>query len=316
VLGYAWRDRPESMRTAANRSLSEDIRRVHADSRQRYGSPRVHAALRAEGRRVGRNRVARLMQRHGIRARQKRRFCRTTDSHHGSPLAPNLLARQFTALAPDRVWLADITYIPTAEGWLYLAAILDMFSRRIVGWAMDDRITQELTLSALRMAIVTRHPKPGLLHHSDRGSQYAAHAYRHLLADHGMLCSMSRKANCWDNGNHSAWAAGCLFPGVAALQDRGVFPVHLDEVREGLDSEVRECHDPLVGVPVDPDDAVFGVHLFGDLVEPVHALAEFLCDTVNRFDGMNLVDVHDQAAWAGLSDEWRRQFHGNSSSSR
>jgi putative transposase len=196
---YAWRDRPESMRTAANRSLSEDIRRVHADSRQRYGSPRVHAALRAEGRRVGRNRVARLMQRHGIRARQKRRFCRTTDSHHGSPLAPNLLARQFTALAPDRVWLADITYIPTAEGWLYLAAILDMFSRRIVGWAMDDRITQELTLSALRMAIVTRHPKPGLLHHSDRGSQYAAHAYRHLLADHGMLCSMSRKANCWDN---------------------------------------------------------------------------------------------------------------------
>ena len=149
---YAWRDRPESMRTAANRSLSEDIRRVHADSRQRYGSPRVHAALRAEGRRVGRNRVARLMQRHGIRARQKRRFCRTTDSHHGSPLAPNLLARQFTALAPDRVWLADITYIPTAEGWLYLAAILDMFSRRIVGWAMDDRITQELTLSAAQAA--------------------------------------------------------------------------------------------------------------------------------------------------------------------
>jgi putative transposase len=196
---YAWRDRPESMRAAANRSLSEDIRRVHADSRQRYGSPRVHAALRAEGRRVGCNRVARLMQRHGIRARQKRRFCRTTDSHHGSPLAPNLLARQFTALAPDRVWLADITYIPTAEGWLYLAAILDMFSRRIVGWAMDDRITQELTLSALRMAIATRHPKPGLLHHSDRGSQYAAYAYRHLLADHGMLCSMSRKANCWDN---------------------------------------------------------------------------------------------------------------------
>ncbi len=196
---YARRDRPESIRAAANRTLAEDIRRVHADSRQRYGSPRVHAALRAEGRRVGRNRVAHLMHRHGIRARQKRRFCRTTDSRHGLPLAPNLLARQFTAPAPDRVWLADITYIPTAEGWLYLAVILDMFSRRIVGWAMDERITQELTLSALRMAIATRHPRPGLLHHSDRGSQYAAHAYRRLLAEHGMVCSMSRKAGCWDN---------------------------------------------------------------------------------------------------------------------
>ena len=196
---YAWRGRPESMRTAANRQLIEEIRRVHGDSRGRYGSPRVHAALRAEGRQIGRNRVARLMHHHGICARQKRRFCRTTDSSHDFPLAPNLLGRRFTASAPDRVWLADITYIPTAEGWLYLAVVLDMFSRRVVGWAMDERITQELTLNALRMAIATRRPRPGLLHHSDRGSQYAAHAYRRLLAGHGMRCSMSRKADCWDN---------------------------------------------------------------------------------------------------------------------
>jgi len=196
---YAWRDRPESMRASANRQLLDEIRRVHGDSRGRYGSPRVHAALRAEGRQIGRNRVARLMHHHGIRARQKRRFCRTTDSRHDFPLAPNLLGRRFTASAPDRVWLADITYVPTAEGWLYLAVVLDMFSRRVVGWAMDERITQQLTLNALRMAIATRRPRPGLLHHSDRGSQYAAHAYRRLLAGHGMRCSMSRKADCWDN---------------------------------------------------------------------------------------------------------------------
>jgi putative transposase len=140
---YAWRGRPESVRTAANRQLIEEIRRVYSDSRGRYGSPRVHAALRAKGRQIGRNRVARLMHHHGISARQKRRSCRTTDSSHDFPLAPNLLGRRFTASAPDRVWLADITYIPTAEGWLYLAVVLDMFSRRVVGWAMDERITQE-----------------------------------------------------------------------------------------------------------------------------------------------------------------------------
>ena len=128
-----------------------------------------------------------------------RQNCRTTDSGHDFPLAPNLLGQQFMASAPDRVWLVDITYIPTAEGWLYLAVVLDMFSRGGVGWARDERITQELTLSALRMAIAVRRPLPGLLYHSDRGSQYAAHAYRRLLARHGMRCYMSRKANCWDN---------------------------------------------------------------------------------------------------------------------
>jgi len=210
---YAWRDRPESMRASANRQLLDEIRRVHGDSRGRYGSPRVHAALRAEGRQIGRNRVARLMHHHGICARQKRRFCRTTDSRHGFPLAPNLLGRRFTASAPDRMWLADITYVPTAEGWLYLAVVLDMFSRRVVGWAMDKRITRELILNALRMAIATRRPRPGLLHHSGRGSQYAAHAYRRLFAGHGMRCSMSRKADCWDNARQHEVGSSSLSKG-------------------------------------------------------------------------------------------------------
>src|SRR5205823_14024810 len=189
---YAWRERPESRRAAADRELLTEVRRVHANSRRRYGSPRVHAALRREGKRVGRNRVARLMHRNGIQARQKRRFRKTTDSNHSFPLAPNLLARQFTAAAPNKIWLADITCVPTLGGWLYLAVILDMFARKVVGWAMSDTMPQELTVAALRMAITNRQPGKGLLHHSDRGSQYAAHAYRRLLDKHGMLCSMSR----------------------------------------------------------------------------------------------------------------------------
>jgi transposase InsO family protein len=168
---YAWRERPESRRDVANRELLAEVRRVHSDSRRRYGSPRVHAALRREGRRVGRNRIARLMRRHGIQARQTRRFRKTTNSNHSFPIAPNLLARQFTATAPNQVWLADITYWPTLEGWLYLAVVLDMFSRKVVGWAMSDTMPQGLTIAALRMAITNRRPGPGLLHHSDRGSQ-------------------------------------------------------------------------------------------------------------------------------------------------
>lgn len=196
---YAWRDRPESARAATDRGLVADIRRVHADNRSVYGSPRVHAALRTEGRRVGVNRVARLMRHHGIQGRRKRRVPRTTDSKHVLPIAPNLLDRQFTAAAPNRVWLADITYIPTNEGWLYLAVVLDLFSRRVVGWSMRETMTQELTITALQMAITNRRPGPGLVHHADRGSQYAARAYRRLLDEYGMLCSMSRKGDCWDN---------------------------------------------------------------------------------------------------------------------
>ena len=145
---------------------------MHANSRRRYGSPRVHASLRAEGKRVGRNRVARLMRTHGIQAHRRRPFRKTTDSNHAFPPAPNLLARQFaSAVAPNQVWLADMTYIATGEGWLYLAVVLDLFSRKVVGWAMSETMPQELTLSALHMAITNRRPNPGLLHHSDRGSQ-------------------------------------------------------------------------------------------------------------------------------------------------
>jgi transposase InsO family protein len=196
---YAWRDRPESARRAADRGLAADIRRIHADNRAVYGSPRMHAALRAEGRRIGVNRVARLMRHNGIQGRHKRRAPRTTDSNHSHSIAPNLLDRQFTTAAPNQVWLADITYVPTAEGWLYLAVVLDLFARRVVGWAMSETMPQELTIDALTMAIAQRRPGPGLLHHSDRGSQYAAHAYRRLLEENGMRCSMSRKGNCWDN---------------------------------------------------------------------------------------------------------------------
>jgi putative transposase len=165
---YSWRSRPESPRKIANRELLSDIRRVHADHRGRYGAPRIYAELRAKGQSVSRQRVERVMRRHGIRAHAPRRYrvC-TTDSNHSLPVAENLLDRNFAAEKPDQVWLADITYIPTGEGWLYLAVILDLFTRKVVGWAMRDHMRAELTIAALTMAIQRRHPRPGLIHHSD-----------------------------------------------------------------------------------------------------------------------------------------------------
>jgi putative transposase len=197
---YAWRERPASERVAANATLLAAIRRAHHDSGRRYGCPRIHAALRAQGRGVSRGRIERLMRRHGIRAiMTPPRRVRTTDSRHNLPIAPNLIARDFTAAAPNRVWLADITYIPTAEGWLYLAAIMDLFSRKIVGWAMRDHLRAELASSALTMAIRQQRPDAGLVHHSDRGVQYASHEYRSVLATADITASMSRKADCYDN---------------------------------------------------------------------------------------------------------------------
>ena len=197
---YAWRSRPESARKIANRELLADIRRVHTDHRGRYGAPRIHAELRAEGRTASRKRVERIMRRHGIRAQAPRRYrvC-TTDSKHSLPVAANLLDRNFVAEKPNQVWLADITYIPTGEGWLYLAVILDLFTRKVVGWAMREHMRAELTLAALTMAIQRRRPGPGLVHHSDRGSQYAAGDYRKILQAATITQSMSRKGNCWDN---------------------------------------------------------------------------------------------------------------------
>jgi len=196
---YDWRKRPLSKRKQENQALLERIEDIHAQSRKTYGSPRVHRVLKREGRVVGKNRVARLMRENGIQAVQKRQSKRTTDSNHSFPLADNLLARDFRASRPNQVWLTDITYIRTHQGWLYLAAVLDLYSRKIVGWAMDESMDRKLCMDALKMAVLNRRPTNGLLHHSDRGSQYASGDYQKLLAAYGMTCSMSRKGDCWDN---------------------------------------------------------------------------------------------------------------------
>jgi putative transposase len=175
------------------------IRAVHGQSKGAYGSPRVWRELKHQGVPVSRERVARLMRDNAIRAKHKRRYKATTDSKHDLPIAPNLLDRQFSPERPDQVWTADITYIPTAEGWLYLAVVMDLYTRMIVGWSMGARMTRELVIDALRMAYFRRRPKRGLMHHSDRGSQYASQDYQALLDAYGMIVSMSRKANCWDN---------------------------------------------------------------------------------------------------------------------
>ncbi len=196
---YAWLTRPASARRRADEQLASEIVAVHARSRRTYGSPRVHAALRARGVRVGKARVERLMRQRGVRAERKRPFRTTTDSRHGSPIAPNLLARDFTAEAPNRVWVTDVTAVRTREGWLFVAVMLDLFARRVVGWATSEVNDTELALEALEGAVRLRKPRPGLLHHSDRGSPYASGRYRAALAQHGMRVSMSRKGDCWDN---------------------------------------------------------------------------------------------------------------------
>ncbi len=197
---YAWWSRPESARSVANRALLSTIRLVHAESGGSYGAPRVHAALCAAGHGVGRHRIARLMRRSGLRGLAAiPRKIRTTDSRHDHPIAPNRLRRSFTATAPDRIWLADLTYVRTGEGWLFLAAIIDMFTRKVVGWSMRETLHAEIALEALAMAIRRQQPEPGLLHHSDRGVQYAAEDYRQALAEARIIPSMSRKGNCLDN---------------------------------------------------------------------------------------------------------------------
>jgi putative transposase len=196
---YDWRKRKPSARDRANAKLLEAIKRIFERSRKTYGSPRIHAELKAQGKTCSRNRVARLMRKHGIRARRPRRRVRTTDSKHNRPVAPNLLDRQFEAERPNQKWVADISYIDTDEGWLYLATVMDLFSRRIVGWAMADHMETSLVEQALRMALLRRRPAAGLLHHSDRGSQYASKNYRALLATWNITVSMSRTGSCYDN---------------------------------------------------------------------------------------------------------------------
>jgi putative transposase len=197
---YEWRDRPPSAREQANERLLGAIRRVHAESRGTYGSPRVQAALRREGLCVGKHRVARLMRRHGIAgARPKRKRPVTTQRDGRARVAPNRLAQDFTATRPNEKWLADITYIDTEEGWLYLAAVLDLYARSIVGWSMADHLRSALVEEALKMALGRRFPLDGLLHHSDRGSQYTSEAVRALLRKHAIQVSMSDVGNCYDN---------------------------------------------------------------------------------------------------------------------
>ena len=196
---YAWKRRPASARQSDDMVMLAHIRSEFATSNETYGSPRMHAELKESGLAIGLHRVARLMSENGLKARQKTRFKKTTDSDHGGPVASNILDQDFTAEAPDQKWGVDISYVWTAEGWLYLAIVLDLFSRKIVGWHLSDRMKRGLAIDALRRAIALRQPPAGLIHHSDRGSQYCSADYRRLLRDHGFVASMSGRGNCYDN---------------------------------------------------------------------------------------------------------------------
>lgn len=196
---YGWKKRSPSQREQDNQALIEHIRRIHKLSRKTYGSPRVYFQLKKKGITCSPKRVARLMRLDNLKGQRQYRKIRTTDSQHAFPVAENTLNREFEAEKPNQKWVADITYIPTAEGWLYLAGVLDLYSRKIVGWAMSSKIDADLVEKALRMAYYQRQPEPGLLHHSDRGSQYASHQIRNFLALNQTQVSMSGKADCWDN---------------------------------------------------------------------------------------------------------------------
>lgn len=205
---YASRRRRPSARSKETVRLELAVAVAHRTSRRTYGSPRVHAEVRAAGWAVSRKRIAAIMRRKGLVGRARRRFRRTTEVDPALAVAPNLLDREFTMTAPNQTWATDITYVRTWEGWLYLAVVIDLFSRRVVGWAVDDHLRTELCLDALTMAIGRRLPDAGLVHHSDRGCQYASGDYRGVLAKHGLTCSMSRKGNCWDNAVVESFFSG------------------------------------------------------------------------------------------------------------
>jgi putative transposase len=196
---YAWHHRPQSQRAIANQGLTEAIIKSFEGSRKTYGYRRVHRSLQADGKNCGKHRVARLMKKQGLQPKTKRKFKATTNSNHPLPIKQNHLQREFMPSQINRAWVSDITYIATQEGWLYLAAVMDLCSRQIIGWAMESRMTEDLVKDALKMALFRRHIASGLLLHSDRGSQYASGGYQQLLSKYGIVCSMSRKGNCWDN---------------------------------------------------------------------------------------------------------------------
>ncbi len=197
---YAWRGRPESDRSKRQHELVEEIRAIHQEPNMDcYGSPRMHKELVARGRAVCENTVAGLMKDHELKASTQQKFRHTTDSNHAFPVAENLLNQDFEQDQPNQVWVSDMTYVWTREGWLYLVCVLDLYSRKVVGWSMSHRMTKDLVLSALEMALLGRRPGADLMHHSDRGSQYASHAFQDLLREENITCSMSRKGNCYDN---------------------------------------------------------------------------------------------------------------------
>jgi transposase InsO family protein len=196
---YAFARRPPSSRVVSDRALQDRVQQVHAESRGTYGSPRVLAVLRHDGEQVGKRRVERALRNLGLSGRPRRRWRTTTKANPTHPVAANVLAREFTASRPNERWVTDISYVWTNEGWCYLAVILDLFSRSVVGWALDTSLNTSLTLAALGMAVRRRRPEAGLLHHSDRGCQYTSADYRSVLSELGVTVSMSRKGNCWDN---------------------------------------------------------------------------------------------------------------------
>jgi transposase InsO family protein len=203
---FAWRKRPESQRAREDRRLAVLVREAHDISRQNYGSPRIHEDLKqAQKIRISRKRVIRLMRAQGLKGKIRRRWVKTTDSRHDLPVAPNLLSRNFEASAPNQRWVGDITYLRSPEGWLYLAAVLDLHSRMIVGWAVSAVIDRHLVITALDAALLRRAPGAGLLHHSDQGSQYASEDYQDVLEANGFTCSMSRRGDCYDNAAMESW---------------------------------------------------------------------------------------------------------------
>jgi putative transposase len=202
---YRWKNRPLSDRDQANQKLLAEIKRVFDDEKGRPGSPRIARRLQEEGKSAGRHRVAKLMRDHGLRAKAARKYKATTNSNHSLPVAPNLLEQNFTADAPDQKWVSDITYIWTEEGWLYLAVVLELYSRRVIGWAIGERMTAALVCDALIMALWRHHMPKGVIVHSDRGSQYCSAAYQKLFKQHQLICSMSKKGDCYDNAAMESW---------------------------------------------------------------------------------------------------------------
>jgi transposase InsO family protein len=233
---YATRGRPRSPHARRDDDLAKRVADAHLASKRRYGSPRVHAELKAAGERVGRKRVARLMREKELVGRMRRRFRTTTDSKHDFPIAPNVLARDFTASAPDQAWVTDITFLWTMQGWLYLAVILDLFSRRVVGWATSQNVDRHLALAALDTALTKRRPIAGLVHHSDRGSTYASSDYRKALDARGIECSMSRKGDCWDNAVAESFFATLKreLEGIDAMESRAAATISIGDYIDGF----------------------------------------------------------------------------------